>query len=111
MVPQTPQPPAGGRVTVQLPADLEPTYANFAMITHSTSEFVIDLAQVLPQVPQARVRARVVMTPMHVKLFLRALTENVGRYETQFGEISIPEGGSLAEHLFRPPTPGNPPQE
>jgi hypothetical protein len=63
--------PVGGRVTVKLPADLQTTYSNFAVITHSASEIVIDLAQVMPQVPEARVQARILMTPLNAKLFAR----------------------------------------
>lgn len=103
-----PAPPAGPRVQVQLPANLEPVYANFALITNSPSEFVIDLAQILPQVPQARVRARVILTPLNAKLLNRALTEHLARFETQFGEIRVPEVPSLADSLFRPP-PETPP--
>lgn len=94
----------GGRIEVKLPANLDPTYANFALITHSPSELIIDFAQVMPQVKQARVRTRVVMTPTNAKLLLRALQERLNRYEAQFGEIKIPQGSSLAEQLFR----GNP---
>jgi hypothetical protein len=101
-------PPAGGRVQIQLPANLEPIYANFALITNSPSEVVIDLAQILPQVPQARVRARVILTPLNAKLLNRALGEHLGRFEAQFGEIRVPDTPSLAEHLFRPPPPAPP---
>jgi hypothetical protein len=97
-----------GRMTVKLPADLRPTYSNFAVITHSASEIVIDLAQVMPQVPEARVQARIVMTPLNAKLFLRALGDNLGRYENQFGAIATPEGFSLANQLFRPPPDAGP---
>ena len=65
------QPPS--QVQVQLPANLDPVYASFALITNSASEIVIDFAQLMPQMPQARVRARIVMTPMNAKLVLRAL--------------------------------------
>ena len=102
-------PPAASRVQVHLPAGLEPVYANFALITHSPSEIVMDLAQVLPQVPQARVRARVILTALNAKLLYRALGDHLARYESQFGEIRVPEASSLAEHLFRPPDP--PPSE
>lgn len=91
----------GGRIEVKLPANLDPTYANFALITHSPSELIIDFAQVMPQVKEARVRTRVVMTPTNAKLLLRALQERLSRYEAQFGEIEIPQGSSLAEQLFR----------
>jgi hypothetical protein len=98
----TPPKPAG-RVQVQLPADLAPTYSNFAMITNSPSEIVVDFAQIMPQVPQARVRARIVMTPLNAKLVLRALTEHLARFESQYGEIHVPENPTLADQLFHPP--------
>jgi len=101
-------PPPVGRVSLTVPANLEPAYSNFALITHSPSEFVLDFAQVMPQVPHARVVARVVTTPVHAKLLLRALAENVGRFEAQFGAIAPPETSTLADHLFRPPTGGGP---
>ena len=93
--------PAAGRVPLHLPAELDPVYTNFALITNSTSEIVIDFAQVMPQVPMARVRARVVMTATNAKLLQRALTEHIARFESQHGEIHIPEGRTLADHLFR----------
>lgn len=96
------------RVQVHLPADLEPIYSNFALITNSPSEIVVDFAQIMPQVAQARIRARVVMTPLNAKLVLRALTDHLARYESQFGEIVVPAGGGLAEQLFRPPAGGTP---
>jgi hypothetical protein len=89
------------RVKVHLSANLEPTYSNFALITNSSSEIVIDFAQIMPQMPQASVRARIVMTPHNAKLLHRALGEHLSRFEAQFGEIHIPEGTSLADRLFR----------
>jgi hypothetical protein len=95
-------PPANtSRVQVELPASIEPIYANFALITHSPSEIIMDFAQLMPQLPQARVRARLVMTPLNAKLLLRALNEHLARFEQQYGEIIIPEGSSLADKLFR----------
>ncbi|NIS79572.1 MAG: DUF3467 domain-containing protein [Anaerolineales bacterium] len=105
------QPPAAGRIHIHLPPDLESTYANFAMITHSRSEIVIDFAQVLPQMPRARVLNRVVMTALNAKLLLRALSEHITRYEAQHGEIDLPEGTSLADHLFRHVPPGDSPTD
>jgi hypothetical protein len=96
-------------VQVQLPADLQPIYSNLALITNSPSEIVIDFAQIMPQVAQARVRARVIMTPLNAKLVLRALTDHLARFETQFGQITIPESTSLADQLFRPPPEPPPP--
>ncbi len=101
-------PPRRIQVKVEVPANLEATYANFALISHSPSEMIFDFAQVLPQQPQARVRARVVMTPLNAKLLQRALAENIAKYEARFGEIELPQQGpSLAKQFFSslPPNP------
>ena len=88
-------------LNVELPADLEPIYANFAMISHTPSEVIIDLAQMLPNQPKVRVRGRVVMTPLNAKLTLRALQENLSKYEASFGEIPVPgEGDDLVRSFF-----------
>jgi hypothetical protein len=97
------------KINIEVPPDLDATYANFALITHSPSEIIIDFARVLPNTPKSKVHARIVTTPMHAKLLLRALTENLKKYEAQFGEIKLPSGGDeLAEQFFggvRPPHP------
>jgi hypothetical protein len=67
----------------------EGIYANLALITHSPSEFIIDFARILPGVPKAKVHARIVMTPHHAKLLSRALGENIGKFEDQYGKITI----------------------
>ena len=66
-------------------------YANFAIITHSSSDFVIDFARVLPGVPKAQVRSRVILAPEHAKRLLGALQENIMRYERAFGSIKLPQ--------------------
>lgn len=103
-VPPPGQTPVAGQqsVPIELPADLEAIYTNFAMITHSPSEVLIDFARVLPNM-KARVQTRVVMTPLNAKLLLSALGENLAKFEAQFGEIVVPT--HLADHLFRPPKP------
>ena len=97
------------QVNIEVPPDLEAIYANFALITHSASEIILDFATVLPNTPRAKVHARIVTTPMHAKLLLRALNENLEKYEAQFGEIRVPaEGDELAQQFFgatRPPQP------
>lgn len=65
-------------------------YANFAVITHSSSDFVIDFARVLPGVPKAQVKSRIILAPEHAKRLLAALQENIMRYEREFGPIKIP---------------------
>ncbi len=98
--PETPQPP---QMAIEIPANLEAIYSNFALITHSPSEMILDFARLLPNMPKARIYSRIVMTPMNAKLLLRALGENLSRYEAQYGEIVVPTG--LADQLFRPPKP------
>ena len=97
----TPQRPTGP--SMQIPEGLNIAYSNLARISHSPADIVIDFAHFLPAENQARVCSRVVMTPLSAKLLLRALTENLARYEATFGEINIPNGSNtLAENLFRP---------
>ncbi len=104
----TPQPP-GPKIVI--PEGMEPTYANLARISHSPADIVIDFAHILPGETTANIRTRVVMSPLSAKLLLRALNENITRYESAFGEIMVPSNSSLAESLFRPPHPPEPPKE
>jgi hypothetical protein len=85
--------PAKMHLNVELPANLEAIYSNFALITHSPSEIVIDFARTLPNVPKAKVYARILMTPMNAKLLHKALGENLGKFEEQYGEIKTPGHG------------------
>ena len=96
---------------INVPVGMEPAYANLARISHSPADIVIDFAHILPGETTADIRSRVVMTPLSAKLLLRALTENIARYEAAFGEITVPSNSSLAESLFRPPHPPEPPKE
>lgn len=75
------------RVNMELPANLEATYSNFALITHSSSEIIVDFARVLPNTPKSRIYARVIMTPINAKLLHKALGENLRKFEEQYGEI------------------------
>lgn len=88
---------------LEVPAELESIYANLVRIAHSPSELVFDFALILPGTSSAKVRSRVVMSPLAAKLFHRALSENLSRYEAAYGEIAIPKAKSLADFLFRPP--------
>jgi hypothetical protein len=80
-------------IQIELPADLEAIYSNFALITHSPSELIVDFARVLPNVPKAKVYARIVMTPMNAKLLHKALGENLSKFEEKYGEIKAPSQG------------------
>ncbi len=81
------------QVQVELPQNIEPTYANFAIISHTLSEIIMDMAQLLPNNPKAKIHARIVMTPMNAKLLKQALEDNLKKFEKQFGEIKTPESG------------------
>lgn len=104
-----PSQPVGPKINV--PEGMEPAYVNIARIWHSLTDIVIDFAYLLPGENSANIRSRVVMTPLSAKLLLRALTENIARYEATFGEIPMPSNTTLAESLFRPPHPPDPPKE
>lgn len=67
----------------------EGIYSNMVMITHSPSEFILDFARVMPGLPRAKVHARIIMTPQHAKLLLKALEDNIKKYENRFGEIKL----------------------
>jgi len=67
-------------------------YSNLAIITHSPSEFVVDFVLVMPGVPKANVKSRIILTPEHAKRLMLALQENVHKYETLHGPIQIHEG-------------------
>src|SRR6476659_5348684 len=65
----------------------EGVYANLAIITHSHAEFVVDFVSVMPGTPKSKVKSRIILTPMHAKRFLKALQDNVNRYEDANGTI------------------------
>jgi hypothetical protein len=71
----------------------------------------MDFAHALPGEAKAVIKSRLLMSPLSAKLFYRALGENLARYEAAFGEISVPTNSSLADHLFRPHQPPEPPTE
>lgn len=103
------QPPAPG-FSMEMPEDLQPVYSNVARISHTPFDFVLDFSQALPGLPHSKVLSRVIMSPAGAKLFLRALAENISRYETTFGEIVLPKGDTgLADTLFRRVSPSEPP--
>ena len=69
------------------------TYSNLAIITHSTSEFVIDFVRIMPGMPKANVQSRVILTPEHAKRLLLALKDNIEKFESLHGPIKDIEGG------------------
>ncbi len=77
------------------------TYANLAVIVHSSSEFVMDFIRMMPGVAKAKVKSRVVMTPEHAKRLAIALNDNIMRYEKQFGEINIPDNVQTRPNILK----------
>lgn len=65
------------------------TYSNLAIISHSTSEFVIDFIRIVPGIPKAKVKSRIILTPEHAKRLLMALKDNIDKFEQQNGSIRI----------------------
>ena len=88
-------------VNIQIQADDDTKageYANLAMIAHSPEEFILDFIFIVPNPPYGKLKSRVVMSAGHAKRFMRALADNVARYEKQFGPITespMPGGGSI----------------
>jgi len=76
------------KLNIELPEEIaEGTYSNLAVISHSQSEFIVDFVRMVPNVPKAKVKSRVIMTPENAKRLLGALAENIKKFEGQFGQI------------------------
>jgi hypothetical protein len=76
------------QINIELPEDVaEGVYANLAIISHSNAEFVVDFVRMVPNVPKAKVKSRIILTPQHAKRLLRALADNVKKFEAQHGRI------------------------
>ena len=69
----------------------EGIYSNLAIISHSNSEFVVDFVRLLPGVPKAKVKSRIVLSPQHAKRLMMALNDNIDKFETNFGPIKMQE--------------------
>ncbi|MEO8148209.1 MAG: DUF3467 domain-containing protein [Bacteroidia bacterium] len=80
----------------------EGIYSNLAIITHSNSEFVVDFVKVMPGVPKAKVKSRIVLTPQHAKRLLAALADNVSKYESVHGPIKETEGFGIPMNFGGP---------
>ena len=81
------------QLNIELPEDVaEGTYSNLAIITHSNSEFVIDFIRIMPGVPQAKVKSRILLTPQQTKRLMKALSDNLSKFESMHGKIEDKEG-------------------
>lgn len=83
-------------LNIELSEDVaEGIYSNLAIITHSNSEFVVDFIKVMPGVPKARVKSRILLTPQHAKRLLVALKDNIAKFEATNGPIKVDGGGQV----------------
>jgi hypothetical protein len=79
-----------GQIDIELKEEVgQGTYSNLAIITHSRSEFVVDFVRIMPGLPKAEVKSRIILTPEHAKRLLLALKDNVARYEASHGVIQV----------------------
>ena len=82
------KPEEEGKINIELDdKTAEGIYSNLAIINHSVSEFVVDFISVMPGQPKAKVKSRIILTPQHAKRLVKALAENVHRFEKSHGEI------------------------
>lgn len=80
--------PNQSQINIELSEEIaEGIYSNLAIISHSNSEFVVDFIRMMPNVPQAKVKSRIILTPEHAKRLLTALADNINKFEQQFGNI------------------------
>ena len=95
-----------GQLKIELsPEVAEGIYANLAIITHSSAEVVMDFIRVLPGVPKANVKSRIILAPEHAKRLLFAFQDNIQKYEKAFGPINLPGAEAPAEEGGRTATP------
>ncbi|MDZ4203721.1 MAG: DUF3467 domain-containing protein [Bacteroidales bacterium] len=94
---------ANQQINIELTDDIaEGVYSNLAIITHSNSEFVIDFVKMMPGVPKAKVKSRIILTPHHAKRLLKALKENITKFESVHGTIKEHEMDNIHFNLGNP---------
>lgn len=92
------------QISIELPEEVaEGVYTNLAVISHSQMEFILDFIRLVPNVPQAKVKSRVIMTPQNAKRLVRALQDNIKRYEAQNGVIQDTETPQMPPMNFNTP--------
>ncbi|NNM94112.1 MAG: DUF3467 domain-containing protein [Bacteroidia bacterium] len=95
--------PAQMNINIELPEDVaEGIYSNLAIITHSNSEFIVDFIRIMPGVPKAKVKSRILLTPQHAKRLLKALKENMTRYEQVHGTVDDTEVNAIPMNFGGP---------
>lgn len=95
--------PAPNQLNIEISEEVaEGQYANLAIITHSHAEFVIDFVNVMPGTPKSKVKSRLILTPQHAKRLMRALTENIQKFESTHGPIQDIEEVQLPMNFGMP---------
>jgi len=98
-----PKNPNQNQINIELSDEVsEGIYSNLAVITHSNSEFVVDFIKLMPGVPKAKVKSRIILTPQHAKRLYRALKDNIGKFESIHGVIKETEGNDFPFPLRGP---------
>ncbi len=93
------------QVNIELTEDIAlGVYSNLAIITHSPAEIISDFVQLMPGMPKGNVRSRVIMTPQNAKRYLRALSDNIQKFEQSFGVIEENDAHNMPPMNFGPPT-------
>ncbi|MCE3280563.1 MAG: hypothetical protein K0S44_2754 [Bacteroidetes bacterium] len=93
------------QINIELSEEIaEGIYSNLAVITHSNSEFVVDFIKMMPGVPKAKVKSRIVLTPQHAKRLMKALKDNISKYEQQHGAIKDTDMPNVLPMNFGGPT-------
>jgi hypothetical protein len=96
--------PRPNQLNIELSEEVaDGTYSNLAIITHSSAEFVVDFIRMMPGVPKAKVKARILLTPQHAKRLMRALADNIQKYEQMHGAIRESEMPEIPMNFGGPP--------
>lgn len=95
--------PAQVNINIELPEEIaEGIYSNLAIITHSNSEFIVDFIRIMPGVPKAKVKSRIVLTPQHAKRLLKALKDNMNKFESVHGKVEETEVNAIPMNFGGP---------
>ncbi len=97
------KPKSDNQINIELGEEVaEGVYSNLAVITHSNTEFVVDFVRLMPGIPKAKVKSRIILTPQHAKRLLKALQENIGKFEGVHGPIKDTGSPGLPMNLGGP---------
>lgn len=95
--------PKGNQLNIELGDEqAEGTYSNLAIITHSNAEFIVDFIKMMPGLPKAKVKSRIILTPQHAKRLLRALQDNITKFESMNGQIKDIDQGNMPFNMGGP---------